>query len=149
MKTISCLALLFAIAYPALPLRAAEEKKPAKAEKATAADAEKKNTYPLYGEVVAITSRTLTIKGGEEKEDRKYTISAATEILKSEKPATVEDVKVGQWVGGLLEKAEAGNDKVLKLNLSVKQKDKSATKPAAKKEAPAKADEEAPKKKAA
>lgn len=123
---------LLALALPALaaPKKAAEE--PAKpAEKAAPkADAKtKKSTYPLYGEVVSCNTRTLTIKGGEGKEDRKYTINADTVITKDDKPATTADVKEGQWVGGLLDKSTDGNDKVVKLNLSVKQKQ---PKPAAK-----------------
>ncbi|MFZ4763901.1 MAG: hypothetical protein ACOYMN_03015 [Roseimicrobium sp.] len=82
----------------------------------------KKNTYPLYGAVVSCNSRTLTIKGGEGKEDRKFTFTAETVITKDDKPAATEDVQEGQWVGGLVEKATEGNDKIVKLNLSVKQK---------------------------
>jgi len=121
---------IFALAFTSLATAAPEKEKeaaktPAKTEKAAAKDKDKdkKDGYPLYGQVVSINTRTLVIKGGEGKEDRKFTLSAATEILKDEKPATVADVVAGQWVGGYVEKAESGNDKLLKLNLSAKQKE--------------------------
>ena len=101
------------------------EEKPSPTASAKPASGEpkaKKNTYPLYGAVVSCNSRTLTIKGGEGKEDRKFTFTAETVITKDDKPATTDDVQEGQWVGGLLEKATEGNDKIVKLNLSVKQK---------------------------
>jgi hypothetical protein len=78
----------------------------------------KGNTYPLYGEVVAVTSKTLTIKGGEGKEDRKFSITAATKIHNDGKPATIEDVKVGKKVGGSVEKE---TDKLLSLNVGAAQ----------------------------
>lgn len=134
MKATLRIALVFTLALSTLA-SAAPEKEAAKPEKAaakaTAKSEEKKDHYPLYGQVVSVNTRTLTIKGGEGKEDRKFAISAATEILKDDKPAKVEDVKVGQWVGGYVAKAESGNDKLLKLNLSAKQKE---DKPAAKKD---------------
>jgi len=146
MKTFFSLALVFTFAL-STAVTAAPEKAAAKPEKEAAAG--KKDHYPLYGEVVSVNSRTLTIKGGEGKEDRKFAITAATEITKNDKPAKAEDVKVGQWVGGYVDKSDAGNDKLLKLNLSVKQKsDKPATKKEEKAEA-AKPKADAAKKKAA
>lgn len=119
---------------------AADAKKPAKeAEKPAAKEKEKpaekeegavkKTTYPLYGQVVSVNNSTLTIKGGEGKEDRKFSVNADTILMKGDKPATIEDIKEGQWVGGSIDKAAEGHDKVLKLNLNVKQK---AAKPEAK-----------------
>ena len=86
----------------------------------------KRDTYPLYGKVVAITSRTLTItrSNSDDAKESKYTINSATEIVNGDKAATIEDVKVGKWVGGTLKKAEGdGNDVVLKINLAAKQKE--------------------------
>lgn len=77
--------------------------------------------YPLTGTVVAISATELTIKGGEGKPDRVYAMTPQTLIVNGDKPATLAEVKVGQKVGGRLEKAASGNDKVLKLNLGVKQ----------------------------
>jgi hypothetical protein len=111
------------------------EKGKAKAEeKAPESKAEpkaKRDTYPLYGKVVAITSRTLTIvrSNAADAKEAKYTINSATEIVNGDKAATAEDVKVGKWVGGLLKKAEGdGNDVVVKLNIAAKQKEDTAPK---------------------
>ena len=42
---------------------------------------------------------------------------------------TIDDVKTGIWVGGILKKAEGdGNDVVVKLNIGVKQKEASKKK---------------------
>lgn len=109
----------------------AEDTKSAAGEKT---DAKKRDTYPLYGKVVSITSKTLTIKGGEGKEDRKYSINADTVFVNGEKPAKASDVKEGAWIGGLLKKVEgdANNDLVVKVNIGVKQKEEGAAKDDAK-----------------
>ena len=86
--------------------------------------------YPLTGTVVAITATDLTIKGGEGKPDRVYAMTPQTVIVNGDKPAKLDEVKVGQKVGGRIEKASTGHDKVLKLNLGVKQE--SPPKPKAK-----------------
>lgn len=93
----------------------------------------KSDTYPLWGEVVAVTSRTLTIKGGEGKEDRKFTISAETKIHNDGKPATLEDIKVGRKVGGSVQKTTEGNPKMLTINVGAAQEASKAKKSAAKK----------------
>jgi hypothetical protein len=87
-------------------------------------DKKKKDTYPLYGEVVSITPALLTIKGGKDKPDRKFDITKDTKIHSGDKPASIKDVKMGAWVGGLVKKAEGGkgNDTLESLNLDVKQK---------------------------
>jgi hypothetical protein len=93
----------------------------------------KRDTYPLYGEVVAISSRMLTIKGGEGKEDRKYTITSDTKFVNGAKPATIDDVKPGKMVGGSVKKTDGDvKDHVLSINVGVKQDRKA---PAAKGEA--------------
>jgi hypothetical protein len=126
----------------------AEPKKAAAAEtpKSTAKKGEpkaKQDTYPLYGKVVTITSRTLTIVRSDspEAEQSKYTINASTEYVDGDKPATIEGVKVGAWVGGSVKKAEGdGNDVVLKLNVGVKQKSAKKASKATKKKTDAKSD---------
>jgi hypothetical protein len=104
------------------------------------------STYPFYGKVTAITSRTLTIVRGESAEaaETKFSLNAATEYVNGDKPSSFEAVKVGSWVGGAIKKATGeGNDTVLKLNVGVKQKAAEKDKP----KSPAKKKEE-PKKKA-
>lgn len=85
----------------------------------------KRDTYPLYGKVVAITTRTLTIVRSEsaEAKESKYTVSSATEVVNGDKPATLKDVQVGRWIGGTLKKADGdGNDMAVKINIGVEQK---------------------------
>jgi hypothetical protein len=85
----------------------------------------KRDTYPLYGKVVAITTRTLTIVRSEsaEAKESKYTVNSATEVVNGDKPATLKDVLVGRWVGGTLKKADGdGNDVAVKINIGVDQK---------------------------
>jgi hypothetical protein len=126
--------LMFIVAFIAstqlATLQAAEPKKGTAAEaskdapKKTAPKAET-DTYPFYGKVVAVTSRTLTIVRSDapEAEQSKYNLNASVEYVDGEKPATFESVKVGSWVGGSLKKNSGdGNDTVLKLNVGVKQK---------------------------
>ncbi len=121
-----------AVKKEAAPAAKPEEKK---------ADA-KKDHYPLYGELVAITDTLLTIKGGKDKPDRMFDITKDTKITKDDKPATVKDAKIGQWVGGYIHNAPEGdktNDDLVHLNLSAKQK--------AEKKEEVKKEEPAPKKK--
>ena len=83
------------------------------------------DTYPLYGKVTAITSRTLTIVRGENAEaaEAKFNLNASTEYVNGDKPSSFEAVKVGSWVGGSVKKATGeGHDNILKLNIGVKQK---------------------------
>lgn len=105
-------------AKPKAPETPAAPTKPA----APAAEKAKKDTYPLYGEVVAVTPKLLTIKGGKGKEDRKFDITSDTKIVAGDKAATIADVKVGRKVGGSVKKAAgSGNDTLLKLNVDVAQ----------------------------
>lgn len=122
--------------------KSAAKEKPAEKDAPAAKDeaAPKKNTYPLYGQVISADASTLTIKGGEGKEPRKFSVNSTTVVMKGDQPATIEDIKEGQWIGGKIEKSAEGNDKVLKLNLEVKQKEakteaKTEAKPVVKAEA--------------
>jgi hypothetical protein len=113
---------LFGAAYAAPEPKA---KAKAKAEELTKEPA-KRDTYPLYGKVVAVSARLLTVVRSDnpEAKESKYAINTATEFVNGEKAATVDDVKVGKWVGGTLKKAEGdGNDTVVKINVAVKQKE--------------------------
>lgn len=112
MRSIVTLLLGFSLAATAC---AAEPSAPKPAKSA-------RDTYPLYGRVVSINSKTLVIKGGKGKPDRTFALSPDLAIKKDEKPATLTDVVAGQWVGGSVRKTVNGPPLVEKLNLSVKQK---------------------------
>jgi hypothetical protein len=103
----------------------------------------KQDTYPFYAKVVAITSRTLTVVRSDaaDAEQSKFAVNASTEYVDGEKPATIEAVKVGSWIGGTLKKAEAdGNDTVVRLNVGVKQKTAKKAAKATKKKTDTKSD---------
>lgn len=133
-KLLLVVAALAVFSTPLLISADAPKKAPAKkTESKTDQD-----TYPFYGKVTAITSRTLTIVRGENAEaaEAKFNLNASTEYVNGDKLATFEAVKVGSWVGGSVKKATGeGHDSVIKLNIGVKQKGpgKSET-PAKKKE---------------
>ncbi len=119
-------ALLGAFIYPSVAFAAPPT---APAPPAAPGVPAKKVAYPLTGKVVSITATLLTIKGGEGKPDRTYAMTPQTVIVNGKTPATLADVKVGQIVGGRLEKAAAGDDQVLKINIGVKQDADKAPKP--------------------
>lgn len=130
MKIVSTLCtLVFALALSLPSVHSAERPKSAEktaesAKKEETKGEAKKDHYPLYGQIVSITSRTLTIKGGEGKPDRKFDITKNTVIKKDDKAATTKDAMEGQWVGGYVKKTGGqGNDEILSLNLSPKQKE--------------------------
>lgn len=131
MKTTIILStFLLALAVSAPTAFSAEKKKPAPAETAKKEEPKtdaRKDHYPLYGQLVSITASTLTIKGGEGKADRKFDITKDTVIKKDDKAATAKDAKEGQWVGGYVKKSGGkGNDELVSLNLSAKQKEAKA-----------------------
>lgn len=128
LQSITCLTAMFALlaigTVHAAP-KESEPKAPAKSEAKSDAKGKakaKRDTYPFYGEVVAVSSRMLTIKGGEGKEDRKFTILADTKIMNGSKPATLADIKVGKRVGGSVKKTEGDlKDQLASINVGVKQ----------------------------
>lgn len=98
-------------------------KAPAKTDKPAAKkgdEAAKPMHLPLKGMVLAITTRTLTVKGGEGKEDRKFTINKDTQIVKGEAAATVTEVKVGQTITGSYVKHPEGASTLTKLQIAPK-----------------------------
>lgn len=98
--------------------------------KAEAAQKPKRDTYPLYGKVTAVTSRSLTVVRSDNPEAKEVTFSLSdgTAFTRQTEPATRQDVQVGQWIGGVVKKsAEAGEpDLLIKVSLDVKQRSKSA-----------------------
>ncbi len=138
---LSTVILAFALSIPAA--FSADKKKapeapaePAKKEEAKS-DA-KKDHYPLYGQLVSITDTTLTVKGGEGKPDRNFAITKDTTVKKDGKAAAAKDAVTGQWVGGYVKKAAGdGNDEIVSLNLSPKQKDAKSEDKAAEEKKPA------------
>lgn len=127
MKISSLLAALivaFGLCVPSISMAETKKKAAEPAKKEEPKTDAKKDHYPLYGQLVSITDTLLTVKGGEGKPDRKFDITKETKITKDGKSATAKDAKDGQWVGGYVKKAEGkGNDSLVSLNLSAKQKE--------------------------
>lgn len=131
---------LFAVSTVALALNmpAAETKKETAEKPAKTADAEKDKPaadkpkakkIPFYGKVVAVTQRTLTIKSSDKSAERKIAINAQTKIVKEKEPVTSQEIVVGRWVGGSLEKNADGGETAALINLSAKQKEEKPAKP--------------------
>ena len=123
MKIITSMLTLIAAFTLAVPVtsNAETKKKPAATETKTddkKADDKKKDHYPLNGVVVSISKTLLVTKGGEGKEDHKFDITKETKIHAGDKPATVDDVKVGQRVTGYVHKMEKGNPELVSLNVA-------------------------------
>jgi hypothetical protein len=91
----------------------------------TAQPKAKRNTYPLYARVVAITPQTLSVARSD-KPDAKvvdFTINAGTQYVNGDQAVTIHSVRVGAWIGGSVKKAEGGGpDTLMKVNIGVKQK---------------------------
>lgn len=121
------IAAAFTLTVPAFAKDAAKKEAAAVVKPAEKKEEAKKTDHlPLYGEIVSITDKLLTVKGGKDKPNREFVIDAETKITKDEKPATVKDAKEGQWVGGSYKKGEKENV-LLSLNLSAKQKEEKKT----------------------
>ena len=121
--------LLFLAAWVAISsfdLTHAQESRAAPAESPQAAQPKaKRNTYPLYAKVVAISPQTLSVTRSS-KADAKvvdFTLTAATQYVDGDRAITREAVKIGTWIGGSVKKAEGGGpDTLMKVNVGVKQK---------------------------
>ncbi len=76
---------------------------------------------PFYGKVGALdkNARTLTLDGKEK--DRLFFLTPRTRIHNAGKPATLNDVVIGRWVGGFVRETN-GRPEVVTLNLGVSQR---------------------------
>ena len=76
----------------------------------------KQKQMPFRGKVSAVdkTAKTITLEGKEK--GRTYRITSTSKITKGGKPAVLDDVVVGQSVGGLA-KETAGKWEVATLNI--------------------------------
>ena len=113
--------LLVSVAQAAPSAEPSKEDPKAEVKAGSQVKASKRDAYPLWGEVVAVTAKTLTIKGGEGKENRNYAITADTKIHNNSEAAKIEDIQVGKKVGGRIKKVEGGDDQMISINIGVKQ----------------------------
>jgi hypothetical protein len=87
----------------------------------------KQKQMPFRGKVSAVdkTKKTVTLEG----KSHAFQITSATKITKAGKPAVIDDVIVGQTVGGLAKETAAGKWELVTLNTGAKAgKDKDAEK---------------------
>ncbi len=120
LKIIGLLALL-AIAAPSFTFAADKADPAPKAEGKGKGKGGKSQYTSLYAQVDSITATELNVKGGTET---KFVINADTKISKDKKgkePATVADVKVGQYIGGSYTKGADGTNTLHSLHLDVNQ----------------------------
>lgn len=86
-----------------------------------AAPAEKKaKQMPFRGKVGSVdkVAKTVTLEGREKS--RTLQITSATKITREGKPALLDDVVVGESVGGLARENAAGKMEVVTLNIGAK-----------------------------
>ena len=129
MKKLFGIAMLAAAIF-ALPslIQAADDKAP------DAPKPEKKLPgLPFNGKISAVDKVAKTITLGETDKARVFQITSETKIKKSNKPATFDDVLVGENVGGYARKHPDGKLEVVTLNTGLparNAKAKPADKPA-------------------
>src|SRR5437588_6062102 len=80
----------------------------------------KPKQLPFRGKVSAVdkTAKTITLEGKEKS--RTFQITSGTKITKDGKPAVMDDVIVGQTVGGLAKETAAGKWEVVTLTIGAK-----------------------------
>ena len=115
MKTFGKLALagLLAIAVAGMTFTVKAEDKPA-AEKKDAPKP-KRDTVPFHGKITAADKTAQTITVGKQT----YNVTSTTRFVKDGKPATSDDAKVGEEVGGV---AKKDGDKLNLVTLRIGQK---------------------------
>ena len=80
----------------------------------------KRESLPFHGKLAAVdkSASTITLKGKET--NRVFQITPATKIIKTGKPASLDDATVGEDVGGSYKKTESGNLEALSLRIGPK-----------------------------
>jgi hypothetical protein len=119
MKMLLALGVLAAVVACVSPTNQAAESskdKPAQAPKSGS----KARQMPFRGKISAVdkTAKTITLEGKEK--GRTFQITSATKITKDAKPAVLDDVTVGETVGGLAKENAAGKWVVVSLNVGAR-----------------------------
>src|SRR5213083_1095016 len=80
----------------------------------------KQKQMPFRGKISAVdkTAKTVTLEGKEKS--RAFQITSATKITKDGKPAVMDDLIVGQTVGGSARQTVSGKWEIVTLNLGTK-----------------------------
>jgi len=79
----------------------------------------KARPLPFVGKIGAVdkTAKTITLEGKEKA--RVFLITSETRIRKDRKPATLDDVQLGERVGGSARENAAGKMEVVTLNVGL------------------------------
>jgi hypothetical protein len=82
---------------------------------------------PFYGKVHSVDKQLqiLTLDGKEKT--RLFYLTPATRIHRDKRPAKLDEVVIGQWVGGYVRPDAEGRPTVVTLNLAVEQRKSSPT----------------------
>ena len=125
-KTITRIAVitLLAAAIGAAPTQVFGDD--AKKEKPAATGEKKQGRLPFHGKIAAVDKKAKTFTVGE----RTFQVTSETKLNKGGKPATLDDVAVGEEVGGSFEKADDGklNAKLVRVGPKVENEVKSQVK---------------------
>ena len=105
------LATMLAIAVAGVTFPVKAEDKPAAEKKE--APKPKRDTVPFHGKITAADKDSISIG------DRKFNVTSASKFKKDGKPATLEDAKVGEKVGGV---AKKDGDKLNIVTLNIGEK---------------------------
>lgn len=106
------LAGMLAIAVAGMTVTLKAEDKPAADKK----DPAKRDNIPFGGKVTAVDKSAQTFTVGK----RTFQVIATSRIMKEGKPATFEDIKDGEEVGGQYKKSAEGKLEVLSLRIGAK-----------------------------
>ena len=82
-------------------------------------DSTAKKAHPFHGKLASVdkTAKTITLEGKEKA--RVFLITSETRIRKDRKPATLDDVQLGERVGGSARENAAGKMEVVTLNVGL------------------------------
>jgi Cu/Ag efflux protein CusF len=107
---------LLAVAVAGLPVCAGAANTNAPA----AAKTKRAGAVPFHGKVKSVDKTAKTITLGE-KTERTIQITSETKILKAEKPATLDEVTVGEQVSGAYKKDAEGKLNAVSLHIGKKE----------------------------
>lgn len=98
----------------ATQLPAQQKKEGEKSEAPSATEAKpKRDTAPFRGRVVEVNKTDMTIKVGQ----RTFQMTSSTRITKAGKPATFDEIAVGDMVTGQFRKTEEGKLELISLRI--------------------------------
>ncbi len=113
-KLLATLLLTAAFLGNAVFVHAAEK------ERAQAAEKEKKaRGIPFNGKVSAVDKAAMTITLEGKEKPRVFQLSAAAKISRDKQAATLDDIKVGERVGGYARENAEGKLEVVTLNVGL------------------------------